>query len=236
MKQINRILSSIPETVWPVKANTRDPRRTYFPKSIKLEDIDSGVYNYVVSKKIEINGRAIPAIYLSFEKWSQFQKTWKYTDADRNVDYPLIVIRRRQIAQTSEGRNRIPGYTSITYRLPTYSKSGVVYKLYKIPQPVKVDISYELRIISNYMSDINIVNEAILKHFASIQAYLSIENHYMPLSIQSIEDASEELNAKDERILQTIYNLKINASLIDESEFEIKDSPTTVTVVNIVEE
>lgn len=236
MKQIRKVLSSIPETEWPFKANFYENQATYFPRSVKLEDIDSAVYNYVVSKKIEIDGREVPVVFLSFEKWAQFQKTWEYVDNDRNVDYPLITIRRRAFSQTSEGRLRIPNRKFITFRLPTYSKSGVVYKLYKIPQPVKIDVDYEMRILTNFMSDINIINESILKYFASIQAYLSIDNHYMPLKIQSIEDASGELSAKDERILQTIYSLKINASLIDESEFEIKDSPMGLVLVSIIEE
>jgi len=142
-------------------------------------------------------------------------------DGDRKVDYPYITIRRSGLALSSHPiKGRIPGKNFTIYKEPIYTNAGVTYKHYKVPQPIKVDMAYEIRILTHYFSETNVINETILRHFASLQAYLDIDSHYMPMLIDSISDESETDNIEEERIMHTLYQIQVRGHIIDEIEFE----------------
>ena len=110
-----------------------------------------------------------------------------------------------------------------------------MWKYYKVPQPVKVDLEYEVRALTHYIEDINKINETLLRHFASLQSYLSIDKHYMPMKIDNISDESDFDNLEDERVIHTLYSIIVQGYIIDENEFEEKLGTKNV-VVRITEE
>jgi hypothetical protein len=166
------------------------------------------------------------------EKWAEFKKQWQYMDGDRNVTYPYITIRRSQSPQLAQNpqKGRIPGKLFSTYYLPYYTPQGYTTKIYRVPQPIKVDLEYEVRCLTHYMTDINHINEVLLRHFASLQAYLDIDRHYMPMTIESVSDETDADNVEEERVLHTLYSITVNGYIIDEKEFEEKIGVATVLV------
>lgn len=186
-------------------------------------DIDEAVFNWLKSRELLIGNEAVPVFFLSPEKWSEFKTQWEYMDGEHKVAFPYITVRRVGFspAQTPV-KGRIPGKKFTTYKMPVQTPSGPTMMHYKIPQPIKVDMTYEVRILTLYISDINVINETLLRHFASLQAYLDIDKHYMPMLIESVSDESETDNVENERVLHNVYNIQVRGYIIDEDEFEEK--------------
>jgi hypothetical protein len=104
--------------------------------------------------------------------------------------------------------------------------------VYKIPQPVPVDITFDVKIICNRMRELNQFNKIILEKFASRQAYQVIKGHYIPIVMGDISDESVlDLN-KRKYYIQS-YSFTMLGFLIDENEFEV--SPAVSRVLQVVE-
>lgn len=217
-----KILSSIQPVEW-VNKHPLTGITTIYPRSINLEDIDRSVFDWFNGRDIFFDGIKLPAFFLSPEKWAEFKTRWQYMDGDRKVDFPYITIRRVGLAPTTNPtKGRIPGKTFTIHKEPVYTNAGVTFRYFKVPQPIKIDMAYEVRILTHYISETNTINEVILRHFASLQAYLDIDSHYMPMLIESISDESETNNIEEERIMHTLYQIQVRGYIIDEIEFEDK--------------
>ena len=120
-------------------------RKTEFPRSITLEDIDKAMTEWVQKKELIISNRVVPIIFITPEKWAEFEKMWTVMDEDKNVQFPIIVVKRGNISPNSDRRYRVRNKTFITYTKPEYTNNGLVYVLYTVPQPIKIDINYEFR-------------------------------------------------------------------------------------------
>lgn len=220
----------LPKTVWN-EYNQLKNQTTFFPRSISFEDIDRAVFDWFNGRDIYINNERVPAIFLTPEKWAEVKRSWNRMNDDHNIKFPYITVKRSQAPKLSENpfKSRIPGKLFTTHKVPVYTDAGPTYKFYKVPQPIKVDMEYEIRALTLYNEDINQINETLLKHFASLQAYLNIDNHFMPMSIESISDESAD-SVEDERVLHTLYSIQVKGYIIDEKEFEEKLGVANLTI------
>jgi hypothetical protein len=234
MKRISpgKQLSSLGSDIeWPKEVNLLEQQRSYFPRSIGFEDIDKAVYDWFNTRDIEIENQKTPVFFLTHEKWGEFQKQWKYQDEDGQINMPYITIRRTGLAKGEPLRGRIPQPRRFTtVKVPVYAETGTTYRHYRVPQPIKVDMSYEIRVLTHYISDINKINEELIRHFASIQAYLDIDGHKMPMIIENIGDESQQDETGAERFLQTLFAVKCAAYIIDEEEFEVVDGASRMVL------
>ena len=230
-----KILSEIEEMEWLNKSPLTG-QTTIYPRSISFMDIDHAIFDWFNGRDIIIENKTVPAFFLSPEKWAEFKTQWSHMDGNHNVDFPYITIRRTGISLAQQPvKGRIPGKKFTTYKLPVYTDNGPTVMHYKVPQPIKVDMDYEVRVLTHYISDINVINETVLRHFASLQAYLDIDKHYMPMLIESISDETETDNIEDERIMHTLYNIQVRGYIIDEDEFEETLGASEI-IVNIDED
>lgn len=232
-----KTLSSLNKTDWEPSGVLKN-QHTFFPRSINITDIDKAVYNWFNEQDIIIpNSDNLPVFFLTPEKWGEFKQQWKYKSDDKTtVNYPYITIRRMQSPRLGQTplKSRIPGKMFTTYKIPIYANGGTTYKHFRVPQPIKIDLEYEIRCLTHYISDINIINETLLKHFASLQGYLNIDGHYMPMIIDNVSDETETDNVEDERIIHTLYSIMVKGYIIDEKEFQVKNGITKI-LVNIEE-
>jgi len=231
-----KVLGSIDDKVWLDKSPFTGSN-TIYPRSIKFVDIDKAVFEWFNGRDLNIDNKSVPAYFLSPEKWAEFKKQWEYTDENHQVSFPYITIRRVafNLAQTPL-KGRIPGKKWTIYKLPVYTVNGPTMMHYRVPQPIKVDMDYEIRVLTHYISDINNINEVLIRHFASLQAYLDIDKHYMPMLIDSISDETDsDANLTEERIMHTVYSIKVSGYIIDETEFEEKLGISDI-IVNIDED
>jgi hypothetical protein len=199
---------------------------TYLPKSILHEDMDRDFIEYVKNSiKLTLGGQEVPVIFLSIQRWAEFAKTWKFSDENKNIKIPFITIVRKPDAQVGtnySGTFNIPGKPTFTYmKIPTWDGNIKSFDIYKIPQPVSIDMMYEVRLFCNRMRDLNIFNKKMLESFSAGEKYLRINGHPIPLLLDSIGDESV-INSIDERKYYVqLYSIKMLGYLLDEEEFEV---------------
>ncbi len=197
---------------------------TYLPKGILHEDMDGEMVNYVNNDiDLVLNGEKVPVIFLTAQRWGEFTKTWKYTDIDKNIKLPFITIVRKPDAQQGTnyaGTFNIPGRPTFTYmKIPTWDGNRKGYDVYRIPQPISVDIMYEVRIFCNRMRDLNVMNRKMLTSFSALEKYIRVNGHPIPLIMESIGDESTINNLEERKYYVQLYTIKMMGYLLDEDDF-----------------
>ena len=212
---------------------------TYLPKSLLHADLDKGFLDFVREDlKTVVTGKVIPMvdIIVTTQNWSQFTETWNFQNIDKNVEPPFITVVR--VPEVKFGTNpallyNIPNRKQYFYaQVPTWDGQRNGMDIYKIPQPVPVDITYQVKIICNRMRELNQFNKVILEKFASRQAYAVIKGHYIPIIMNNISDESVMELEKRKFYIQN-YEFTMLGFLIDEDEFEV--SPAVSRVLQVVE-
>jgi hypothetical protein len=200
---------------------------TYLPKSLLHADLDRGFLDFVKDGlKTVIEGKVIPTvdIIVTTQNWSQFTETWNFQNIDKNAEPPFITTVR--VPEVKFGTNpavlyNIPNRRLYFYaQVPTWDGQRNGMDIYKIPQPVPVDITYNVKIICNRMRELNKFNQIVLEKFASRQAYQNIKGHYIPIVMGNISDESVLDIEKRKYYIQN-YEFTMLGFLIDEDEFEV---------------
>jgi hypothetical protein len=212
---------------------------TYLPKSVLHSDLDRGMLDFVKdSLNLVVSGKLVPMldIILTTQNWSQFTETWEFVDQDFNVKPPFITVVRQP--EVKYGTNpslqwTIPNRKEFYYAsVPTWNGNQEGMDIYKIPQPVPVDIVYNVRIVCNRMRELNEFNKIVLQKFSSRQAYTFVKGQYIPIIMNGIQD--ESIADLDKRKYYTQnYEFQMLGYLIDEKEFEV--SPAINRVLTIME-
>lgn len=212
---------------------------TYLPKSLLHADLDKGFLDFVKEElKTVVEGKSIPVIdiLMTTQNWSQFTETWNFEDLDNNVKPPFLTTVRTP--EVKFGTNpallyNIPNRKQYYYaQVPTWDGQRQGVDIYKIPQPVPVDIQYSVKIICNRMRELNKFNQIILEKFSSRQTYREIKGHYIPIVMNDISDESVMEIEKRKYYIQS-YSFTMLGFLIDEEEFEV--SPSVSRSLNVVE-
>jgi hypothetical protein len=231
-KQIKKNIELTPyRTLYPRRVELLDDineHGTYLPKSILHADLDRGFLDFVKDElRVSVEGKVIPTvdIIVTTQNWAQFTQTWKFQDLDKNAAPPFItVVRAPEIKYGSlpSLQYTIPNRKQFYYAsVPSYDGNRINVDVYKIPQPVPVDIKYSLKIICNRMRELNAVNKTILQKFSSRQAYQNIKGHYIPIIWDNVSDESVMELEKRKYYIQT-YDFTMMGFLLDEDEFEVK--------------
>jgi hypothetical protein len=210
---------------------------TYLPKSLLHADLDGGFLDFVKNElKTIVDGKVIPTIdiLMTTQNWAQFTETWDIQNLDNNVEPPFISIVR--IPEVKYGTNPATLYTIPNRRqyfyaqVPTWDGNRVGMDVYKIPQPVPIDISFQVKIVCNRMRELNQFNKVVIEKFSSLQAYQVIKGHYIPIKMSNISDESVMDMEKRKYYIQS-YDFIMMGFLIDENEFEVSPSITRVLQV-----
>ena len=199
---------------------------TFLPRGVHYQDMDETFINFVNKElRIEIDGEEVPVLFLTLQRYSEFTKTWKFTDEYKNIKIPFVTIVRKpdpQVGTNQAGLYNIPGRPTFTYyKVPTNDGARVGVDLYKIPQPTSVDITYEVRMFTNKMSDLNLLNEKVQKKFQSRQAYIWPKGHPMPVTLESIGDESNIDDFENRRFYVQPFEMLLAGYILDEEDFEI---------------
>ena len=205
---------------------------TYLPKSVLHADLDKGFLDFVKEDLgMSTEGKKIPVvdILLSTQNWSQFVETWNFQDIDKNVSPPFVTVVRDN--NIKFGTNPSTQYTIPVRKLfyyatvPEYDGNRLNVTLYKIPQPIPVDIKYSIKFICNRMRELNQLNKKVLQTFSSRQAYTNIKGHYIPIIWDNITDESV-MEVEKRKYFIASYDFTMSGFLIDEEEFEIQPGIT----------
>jgi len=199
---------------------------TYLPKGILHEDMDRDFIDYVTNGiDLMLGGEKVPVIFLSIQRWAEFAKTWQFSDVNKNIKIPFVTIVRKpdpQVGTNYAGAFNIPGKPTFTYmKIPTWDGNIKSFDIYQIPQPVSIDLTYELRLFCNKMRDLNKFNKKLLEAFSAGQKYLRINGHPIPLMLDSIGDESVISNLDERKYYVQLYTIKMLGYLLDEDEFKV---------------
>tara|TARA_Y100000389_G_scaffold43543_1_gene38199 strand:+ start:3658 stop:4710 length:1053 start_codon:yes stop_codon:yes gene_type:complete len=227
---------------------------TFLPRGVMYEDMDKSFIEFVDKDlTLTVDGEKVQVIFLTLQRWSEFSKTWQHSDKYKNIKMPFITIVRQpnpQVGNNQSGLYNIPGRNCWTYyKVPTFEGGRKGIDVYKVPQPTSVDITYEVRIFSNKMRDLNKFNVKVLKAFNSIQYYIRVKGHPMPLLLNNVGDESNIDDFENRRFYVQPFEIVLEGFIIDEDDFtvvpainralvmtEVLETPITPRVTSAVNE
>jgi len=203
-----------------------DEKGTFLPRGVGYEDMDREFKEFLdTDLELTLGDEKVPVIFLTIQRWSEFSKTWQHSDKYKNIKMPFITMVRKpdvQIGTNQAGNWNIPGNRGYTYiKVPTLEGGRKGIDTYKIPQPTAVDISYEVRLFCNRMKDLNKLHMLIQKTFNARQHYLYVNNHPMPLLLDSIADESQIEDFENRRFYIQLFSMRLVGYILSEDEFTV---------------
>lgn len=212
---------------------------SYLPDSILHDDLDSGMLDFIKANfKVVSDGQQIPIIpkILTIQRWGEFTNNWTFADDDGNIELPFVAVIRKPDVQPGTNpaiQRTIPDRKSFYYAsVPTWNGTQMGADIYKMPQPVAVDISYEVSIVCNKFRDLNRFNKIVMQKFSSRQAYTTVKGHYIPIVLDSVDDNSPIETLDNRRFYIQNYKFTLLGFLIDSEEFEIKPAVSRLFLLN----
>ena len=211
---------------------------SYLPDSILHDDLDLGMLDFVKSNfKVVSDGDQIPVIpkILTIQRWGEFTNTWDFSDLDGNVQLPFVAVIRRPDVQPGTNpslQRTIPDRQQFYYAsVPTWDGTQMGADIYRIPQPVAIDITYEISIVCTKFRDLNKFNQIVLQKFSSRQAYTTVKGHYIPIVLDTIED-NTPVDLDSRRFYIQNYKFTLLGFIIDDEEFEVKPAVSRLFLMN----
>jgi hypothetical protein len=201
---------------------------TFLPDSILHDDLDLGMLEFVKENfKVISENEEIPIIpkILTLQRWGEYTNNWSFSDKDGNLKLPFVAVVRKPDVQFGTNpaiQRTIPDRRDFFYTsIPTWDGNQLGADIYKIPQPIAVDISFDVTIVCTKFRDINKFNKSVLQKFPSRQAYTKVKGHYIPIVLDRIEDNTPMDTLDGRRFYLQNYSFTMLGFLIDDEEFEV---------------
>lgn len=205
---------------------------TFLPKGVLHADLDRGMLDFVKDTlQLVVDEKKVPTIdkIITNQNWSQFVESWNFQDLDNNVSLPFIATVRMpevKYGTFQGGAANIPNRRQFFYyTVPTWDGQRKGADVYKIPQPIPVDITFNIKLFCNRMRELNEFNKIVMQTFTSKQAYTQIKGHYIPITLDSVGDESAKDLEKRKYYIAN-YTFVMKGLLIDEEEFQISPAIT----------
>jgi hypothetical protein len=215
-----------------------DASGTFVPKGVLYEDMDRDLIKLIEEDlMVSVDGEKVPVFFLTIQRWAEFARTWQFTDKNRNVQMPFITIVRNPDIQF--GTNPVTQYTIPQKRrfdymkVPNYDGDTVGYDVYRIPQPIAVNLTYQVRFFSYRMRELNKFNKIIMQAFQSRQKYIKCNGHFFPVVLESIGDESTIDQFEQKRFYVQNFEMQLQGYIMDEEEYEV--TPAIKRVVSLFE-
>jgi hypothetical protein len=242
-KQIKKHLPLVPQKVGKERRQelldqiTDDG--TFLPKGVLHADLDKGILDFVKERlELVVDGKKVPTIerIITNQNWAQFTTTWNFNDLDKNIKLPFVTTVRMpevKYGTLQGGLANIPERKHFYYyTVPTWDGQRKGADVYKIPQPIPVDITYNIKLFCNRMRELNEFNKIFMQTFTSKQSYINVKGHYLPVLMDDVSDeSSKELEKRKYYIAN--YKITLKGLLIDEDEFQV--SPAITRAVTMFE-
>tara|TARA_R110002110_G_C13424126_1_gene714705 strand:+ start:920 stop:1963 length:1044 start_codon:yes stop_codon:yes gene_type:complete len=213
---------------------------TYLPKPIDYEDMDAEFIKFIDEEiDFQINGEKVPVVFLTAQRWAEFTKTWQHTDKYKNMKIPFItIVRKPEIQQgtmVAQAFN-IPGKPRFSYfTVKTWNGNIEGADVYQIPQPVPVDLSYEVRLFSFRLRELNSFNKSMVKQYSAKQKYLKVKNAYFPTTLETIGDESTINDFENRRYYVQLFDIKLMGYILDGEDFVIKPAISRAIILTEVQ-
>ena len=212
--------------------------KQFLPRDVDIDDLDGGFYNFIKTDLSDTIGFAgMPSHILSLSRWAEFKSTWQTSDKYKNIKIPFLTVTKTGNPEvgTNPADFKIPVRENFPYmKVPVVNNKTKELDIYSIPNPVGVDLIYEVRFFSYKMSEINTVYGILSELFASAQAYVNIKGHYFPILLDEVVDESEITNIDSKRFYVQKYVMRLQGYIVDSNEFKVKPAVSRVLVMTEV--
>ena len=209
---------------------------SFFPLTVEYKDIDEAFRDWVKSLTIVSDeGKEYPTMMLfSNQRFSEYSQSWQYVDDNQNLLLNFKTVTREnnpKYGNIQSGLWNIPGN-----RFYTMKKKAVLddngsqsFITLKMRQPVAVDLMYKVSVFTTRYTAINEFNTLMNRQFAARQCYIQPNGHFMPMTLENINDESQ-YNINDRQFYSQTYQIKVMAYIITEDDFRIDESPMKLGV------
>jgi hypothetical protein len=209
---------------------------TPFPKPIEYSDIDQEMFNWVDKKfNLVYDGVRLPTYKLySTQRLSEYTQTWSQTDDYGNMIMNFKTISRENNPQKGENQGsyfNIPGHKDFAmFYVPVLQENGTeAYDKYTMKQPFAVNFMYSVSIITNKMELLNEMNEMMHYEFNAITAYISPNEHPMPLTLEDVSDESE-YTIDDRKYYSQTFKIKLKGYIIRREDYKVERIPSRLVM------
>ncbi len=187
---------------------------------------DFKLVDYFDSEKV------IPVYFFNIQRWTEYQENWENTDKNKNMKLPFISVVRQpnpQVGTQRGGYYNIPGKRHYEfYKVPTFDGNREGLDLYKVPQPMPVDITYEVKMFTYKIELLNDFNALFLDKYKSLEYYIKPKGLWMKTTLESIDDESQLSNIDSRKYYVQTITIKIGGYIIDPKDFIVEKSITRV--------
>lgn len=220
--------------------NMTTEKSTNLPQSILLEDLDDAMFEFFNTTHLPlvVDGKQVPVFWMTSERWADFSTTWKYSDDNGNIILPFLTIRRSEAPKAGTNENikyRIAQNKKFTYyKVPTFDNGVKGMDIYKMPQPTPVDLTYEVRLFTHYILDMNAFNENVQIEFGSRQSYVNVKGYFIPVDLDNVSDESTLNDFEGQRFYSQTFTFLMQGFLQNTDNMEVVKGLRRI-VVNIDE-
>ena len=205
-----------------------------FPKPLEYEDIDNAMFNFVDEYiPMVIKGKSTPTFTLySSQRFSEYSQSWEHTDEDGNLLMNFKTISRENNPKPGANQGgywNIPGNKRHTLLIRDVLEDNgeEAYEIYSMGQPFAVDLTYRISIITDLFENINAFNQKINDLFKARQCYIRPNGHFLPVTLEEINDNTEYTISERKFYNQTV-TVKVMAYIISENDFKIEKKPKRI--------
>lgn len=201
----------------------------YLPQKLELVDLDKGITDFIKKLNLTVedeNGiqRAVPVIFNSQELWAERRMNWKAmrNENGEELTRPFLVLSRTAVKQgTSPLKRTIPVKKKFTWlKVPTTDGTLKGYFIYKIPQPVYVDVHYEMVFVTTYVQDANLYYQKMIRDaYSDGQGYMNI-NGYPIASVMEDPSETRQEELSSEKVYEITFPVIVYGKLVDPTKFE----------------
>lgn len=204
---------------------------TFFPKTVEYKDIDEAFTKWVEEElRVVFEDEAIPTYALfSNQRFTEYMQMWDNVDENMNIRMNFKVVTRdnnpKDSTMYAKAGNIPIDKKFLMMRKEVLNDQGKkCYLEYRMSQPVTVDFSYRITIITNKYELLNEFNSLVHSKFCSIQAYIFPNDHPMPMKLTNVSDESD-YTADDRKYFAQTFDIQLSGYILREEDFEEKLVP-----------
>lgn len=198
-----------------------------FPNTVGYKDIDASFKEWVDNKlEISYNGKKLPTMELySNQRISEFAQNWSHQDKNGNMEMNFKTITRDNNPKKGtiygDSYNIPKDIYFPLYSTPVLQENGQqAYDVYEMKQPMSIDFTYTLSIITNKFDLLNDFNLIVNNEFKSLQCYIFPQQHPMSMKLNDISDKLE-YSIDDRKFYSQSYSILVRAYIITEKDFRV---------------
>ena len=199
---------------------------TFFPKTVEYKDIDEAFKSWVEEElRVVFEGEVIPTYALfSNQRFTEYAQMWDGVDENRNLKMNFKVVTRdnnpKESSMYAKAGNIPINKKYLMAKKEVLNDEGKkCYLEYRIAQPVTVDFSYRIILVTNKYELLNEFNSMIHGKFCSIQSYIFPNDHPMPMKLVNVSDESE-YTADDRQYFAQVFEIQLSGYILKKEDFE----------------